>query len=426
MSSDLIPDRDQDGRPSRFDRVKVEVVSGGTQSATAPEQATRSTMIIGTLAWIALFVVLSFYSPWMVVFVLGLAISIMLHELGHFWTARKSGMKATQFFLGFGPRVWSTHRNGVEYGVRAIPLGGFVKIIGMTNVDEVDAADEGVTYRQGSYARRMWVITAGSVMHMIIAVVLIVIVYGVWGQNREVGVVRLGAVVEGSPAEKAGLRVDDIILTVNGEPATKATEWRNQLADTPPGGSMTLGVVRDGEPLTIVATLIQNPDVEETRGYLGVSPYSSDRVQLSVVDALTEGPKDLVTGVGQAITGVAKVINPVNVWGHLTGTNSDASSRPGTIVGATQISDDVGEYDGWAGMLSLLAGLNVSVGVFNMFPLLPLDGGHAAIATYERIRSRRGKRYYADVNKLMPVAAACIVLLAFMFLTGLYLDISKG
>lgn len=429
MSFETIPDPDQataPGRPSRFDRVKVEVVSGGTQAAVAPEQASRSTMIIGTGAWIALFIVLGIVSPWMVVFVLGLAISIMLHELGHFWTARKSGMKATQFFLGFGPRVWSTHRNGVEYGVRAIPLGGFVKIIGMTNVDEVAAEDEAVTYRQGSYARRMWVITAGSVMHMIIAVVLIVIVYGVWGQNREVGVVRLGAVVEGSPAAQAGLRVDDIIVTVDGTEVTRADEWRKQLAAAVPGSTMELGIIRDGEPMELVATLIQNPDFEVARGYLGVSPYSSDRVQLPVTEALTEGPKDLVTGVGQAITGVAKVINPVNVWGHLTGTNNDVTSRPGTIVGATKISDDVGEFDGWAGMLSLLAGLNVSVGVFNMFPLLPLDGGHAAIATYERVRSRRGKRYYADVNKLMPVAAACIMLLAFMFLTGLYLDIAKG
>jgi membrane-associated protease RseP (regulator of RpoE activity) len=77
-------------------------------------------------------------------------------------------------------------------------------------------------------------------------------------------------------------------------------------------------------------------------------------------------------------------------------------------------------------VLGLLAAVNVSVGVINMFPLLPLDGGHAAIATYERLRSRRGKRHYADVNKLMPVAAVCIALLAFMFLTGLYLDTIKG
>ena len=175
---------------SRLDRVKVEIVSGGTQAEETP-QATRTTMIVGVLAWVALFVVLAFYSLWFVVFILGLAVSIMLHELGHFWTARRSGMSATQFFLGFGPRVWSIHRNGVEYGVRAIPLGGFVKIIGMTNIDEVAEADEPFTYRQASYPKRMWVITAGSVMHMIIAIGLIVAVYTISGRVEEVGVVRL-------------------------------------------------------------------------------------------------------------------------------------------------------------------------------------------------------------------------------------------
>ena len=412
---------------SRFERMKVEVVSGGTQAAEPPAQADRSTMIVGTLAWIALFVVLGIYSPWFVVFVLGLAVSIMLHELGHFWTARKSGMRATQFFLGFGPRIWSTHRNGVEYGVRAIPLGGFVKIIGMTNVDVVAPEDEPFTYRQGTYARRMWVITAGSVMHMIIAIVLIVGVYSIWGRVEESGVVRLAAVSADSPAADAGLQVGDIIRTVDGAPVQEADAWRETLAATVPGSTMHLGVERDGQLLTLEATLIQNPtSTDVQRGFLGVSPYSDDRVAQSFTDALVEGPSDLVTGVGQAISGVAKVLNPVSVWGHLVGTNDDPTSRPGTIVGATRISDDIGDFDGWAGLLTLIASVNVSVGVFNMFPLLPLDGGHAAIATYERIRSRKGKRYFADVNKLMPVAALCLALIAFMFLTGLYLDVVKS
>ena len=153
------------------------------------------------------------------------------------------------------------------------------------------------------------------------------------------------------------------------------------------------------------------------------APGEGDQVREGDVgDVVVEGPRDLVVGVGQAVVGVAKVINPVNVYGHLVGSNDDLSSRPGTIVGATRISERAGEFDGWAGVLSLLAAVNVSVGVFNMFPLLPLDGGHAAIATYERLRSRRGHRYRADISKLMPVAAVCIALLAFMFLTGLYLD----
>jgi membrane-associated protease RseP (regulator of RpoE activity) len=384
-------------------------------------------MLAGMLGWVGLFVVLAVVSPWMVVFVVGLAISIMLHELGHFWTARRSGMRATQFFLGFGPRIWSTHRNGVEYGVRSIPLGGFVKIIGMTNVDEVDAQDEPYTYRQGSYARRMWVITAGSVMHLIIAFVLVVGIYATWGRVQETGVVTLAAVSADTPAAQAGLLVDDVIRSIDGVAVTTGDGMRTILSSTTPGTTLSIAVERDGRPLTVEATLVQNaayPD--EERGYLGVSPFSDGRVRQSLAAALVDGPKDLVTGVGQAITGVAKVLNPVSVWGHLVGTNTDVSSRPGTIVGAAKVSDDIGQFDGWAGLLSLLAALNISVGVFNMFPLLPLDGGHAAIATYERLRSRKGKRYHADVNKLMPVAAMCLALLAFMFLTGLYLDITNS
>ena len=414
-----------DTRPSRLERMKVEVVSGGTQSADVPAKADRETMIIGILAWVGLFTFLAFNSPWSLVFVVGLIISIMLHELGHFWTARRSGMKATQFFLGFGPRVWSTHRGGVEYGLRAIPLGGFVKIIGMTNVDEVAPQDEPFTYRQGSYGRRMWVITAGSAMHMIIALTMVVGLYASFGRIEEAGTVTLFSIGAGTPAEIAGLHANDVVRSVDGEPVTTADGLRTLLAGTAPGTTLTFSIEREGQPLTITATLAQNPSRTDVAGFLGVTPNSRDYVRQGILDSLTEGPKDLLTGVGQAVVGVAKVINPVNVFGHLTGSNTDVSSRPGTIVGATRISDDIGRFDGWAGMLYLVAVVNISVGVFNMFPLLPLDGGHAAIATYERIRSRRGKRYYADVNKLMPVAAVCIALLAFMFLTGLYLDTVK-
>jgi membrane-associated protease RseP (regulator of RpoE activity) len=412
---------------TRFDRLTNEVVSGGTQREPEGEP-TATTAVVGALAWAGLFVVLWIYSPWYVVFAVGLIVSIVLHEFGHFWTARKSGMKATQFFLGFGPRIWSFQRGDTEYGVRAIPLGGFVKIIGMTNVDEVAPEDEGRTYRQASYPRRMWVITAGSVMHLIIAFVTIVGVYGIWGRVEEAGRVTIYSVSPDTPAATAGLQPDDVVLAISGEPVATAEEFRTTLASTTPGTTVTLDVQRGEEQLAMQATLVQSPSAAEgeVRGFLGVTSDSTDRVPQTWGEAVVEGPTDLLKGVGQAVVGVAKVLNPVNVFGHLTGTNTDIESRPGTIVGATQVSKDVGQTDGWAGVLSLLAAVNVSVGVFNMFPLLPLDGGHAAIATYERLREGRSRRrYFADVNKLMPVAAMCLTLIAFMFLTGLYLDIAK-
>jgi len=430
MSNDTRNDEQMDGTVSkdRFRFIKTEVVSGGTQSAEVDPVADPMTAVLGIAAWIGLFVVLGITSPWALVFVLGIAVSIMLHELGHFWTARKSGMKATQFFLGFGPRVWSMHRNGVEYGLRAIPLGGFVKIIGMTNVDEVPEEDEPLTYRQASYARRMWVITAGSVMHAIIAVVLITIVYATVGNFAETGQVKILNVSADTPAAAAGLREGDIVTAINDTTVTNGDDFHTLLGDTKPGTEVTLDIIRDGSALTLRAVLGQNPNVDEgvVKGFLGVVSSSLEREPMPLSTAIVQGPKDLVNGVGQATVAIAKVINPINVWGHLTGSNKDVTTKPGTIVGAVSMSDDVGKYDGWVGMLVFLANINLVLGVFNMFPLMPLDGGHAAIATYERLRSRRGRRYYADVNKLMPVAAVCIMLIAFMFLTGLYLDTVKG
>jgi len=418
-----------DARPGRFERMKVEVVSGGTQAPEEVPQASVQTTMLGVLAWLALFVLLYISSPWRLVFVIALLISVMLHELGHYWTARKSGMKVTQYFIGFGPRLWSVTKGGVEYGVRAYPLGGFVKIIGMTNVDEVAPEDEPYTYRQGTYARRMWVITAGSAMHAIIALVLVVAVYSTAGQVAQSGKVTIQAITTDSPAAIAGLQAGDVLLSVDGTAVTKESEVADVLTlDHQPGDQVDLAIVRDGTPLILQATLAQNTNAPEgvVKAFLGINYSSVDRVPMSLRTAIVEGPKELAIGVGQATVAIAKVINPVNVFGHLVGTNNDPATRPGTIVGATNVSSDVGTFDGWAGMLVFLANINLVLGVINMFPLLPLDGGHAAIATYERLRSRKGRRYYADVNKLMPVAAVCIALLAFMFLTGLYLDIAKN
>ena len=126
-------------------------------------------------AIVALFAWLAVVNIWIFVFVVGVVLSIFLHEMGHFLTAKWTGMKVTQFFLFFGPRLWSFRRGETEYGVRALPLGAFVRIVGMNRMDEVEPEDEGRTYRQQSYPKRMLVISAGSIMHMIIAIVIMLI-----------------------------------------------------------------------------------------------------------------------------------------------------------------------------------------------------------------------------------------------------------
>ncbi len=155
---------------------------------------------------VALFVWLATVNIWIFVFVVGVVISIFLHELGHYMTARWTGMKVTQFFLFFGPRLWSFRRGETEYGVRALPLGAFVRIIGMNRMDEVEPVDEARTYRQATFPRRLLVISAGSIMHILIAIVLLFLVYSTQGEltAQDEPEVVVAAVSAGLPAQNAG------------------------------------------------------------------------------------------------------------------------------------------------------------------------------------------------------------------------------
>ena len=170
------------------------MLAGGADSPELEQTAGGPTASIGLGIIAVLLVALYMWSPWAFVFVIGLLISIFLHELGHFVTARWTGMKATQFFLFMGPKLWSFRRGETEYGLRAYPVGAFVRIIGMNNLDEVAPEDEPRAYRNKSYPRRMLVITAGSVMHILIAIALIFGVYAVNGRRAETGRVGIGSI----------------------------------------------------------------------------------------------------------------------------------------------------------------------------------------------------------------------------------------
>lgn len=384
----------------------------------------HSVLGFGGLA--ALLVWLGAVNPWMLLFVVGIIVSVVLHEVGHFVTARRSGMKVTQFFIGFGPRLWSTRRGEVEYGVRLLPLGAFVRIIGMNNLDEVDPADDARTYRQQGFGRRLLVVSAGSLMHAVIAVVLLGGVYALAGPIGETGRVELIGVADSSPAEVAGLQAGDRVISVNGVEVRTREQFVDAIQQGSPGSRLDLVIERDGGRLDVEAGLGSNPNPGfEGVAYLGVASDSTGRVPVPVHEAVGRSVVDLGLGVWDSIRGVVVVLNPVNVVGHVVGTEDDVTTRPTTLVGATQVSGSVGERDGLAGVITVLAAVNIFVGVINMAPLLPLDGGHASIVIYERLRSRRGRRYQADVAKMMPVATAVVTVLGLLLLAGLYLDITQ-
>jgi membrane-associated protease RseP (regulator of RpoE activity) len=422
---------------SRGDKIKSEIVAGGSAEEISDDELAGGWKGALAMAAIAgLFVWLYTLSGWWFIFVVGIVISIFLHEAGHFMTAKWTGMKVTQFFMFMGPRLWSFRRGETEYGVRLIPVGAFVRIIGMHRIDtDVAPEDEGRTYRQQSFPRRLLVISAGSIMHMIIAVVLLFVVYVGQGERTDefVPEVIVAQAIEGLPAEQAGIRTDDQIMSIGGVELADVSDLGPVVRTFEPGEVVDFVVVRDGVEQTIPVGLGARTDVPEDNelfgtAYIGVSPYSPFVYdEHGVVAAAGNAVTDIVPVAWESTKGVFKALNPINVVSHVSGDNENLETRPVTLVGVTGLSDDVGESEGIFGVLWLLAVLNVFVGVFNMFPLLPLDGGHALIAVYERIReAARGghQRYFADVERLMPLAMGVIIFLfAFMF-AGLYLDIT--
>jgi membrane-associated protease RseP (regulator of RpoE activity) len=414
---------------SRYERFQNEVVAGGSVTESPDDELAGGVRgAIGVASIAALLVLLAVLNIWWFVFVVGVLIAIFLHELGHFVTARWTGMKVTQFFIGFGPRLWSFRRGETEYGVRALPLGAFVRIIGMNNMDEVPEADEPRTYRQQSFPKRLLVISAGSIMHMILAVLLLFTVYAVDGEQVERPGAEINDTIPNGPADLAGIREDDVVVAIGAVEIDGPADLGAAVQRVDPGDPVLFEVVRDGERLSIPVTVGQNTDSESPlfgKPYVGVASSDFfDNVDHSIGAAAVNSVTDIFPTAWESSKGVVKVLNPVNIYTHLTGTNDDLSTRPTTLVGVTGLSDDVGDAAGFVGILFLLAVLNVFVGVFNMFPLLPLDGGHAAIATYERLRERGGRRYFADVSKMMPFAMAVMMVLLVLFVSGLYLDIT--
>ena len=409
---------------SMYERMRQEiVVGGGVEEETNKPSTSRailSAVVIG-----ALLVWLGLKNVWTLVFVIGLLASIFLHEVGHFVTARRTGMKATQFFMGFGPRLWSRHKGEVEYGFRAIPLGAFVRIIGMNGLDEVEPEDEQRAYRNKSFPRQLLVITAGSLMHLVIALALFIGVYAFAGRYDNTGTVAVVRAPEaGSPAALAGIQEGDIVVALGADKVTTRTELVDAIVEQAPGSAVEVVIQRDGVEEILTTTLASNP-MDANIAYLGIATSSTGYVKQSLVNSFWYGAGDVVRTAGNSVKGVVSALNPMNSVRALQDSGENLATRPTTVVGASQIGGKLGEDEGLKAVLLLLASVNVFVGVFNMFPLLPFDGGHAAIAAYERVRSRRGERYRADINKMIPLTTIVMGLMGFLLFVGLYLDITQ-
>jgi membrane-associated protease RseP (regulator of RpoE activity) len=388
-----------------------------------------------------------------VLFALGILISVALHECGHMWVARATGMKVRRYFVGFGPTLWSTRRpnklGSTEYGVKAIPLGGFCDIAGMTSIDEIAPEDRPYAmYKQKTW-KRAAVLSAGPGMNFIVG---LVIIYGIalhWGLP-DLNPQRASYVSETScvapaiskdkladctgqgPAAAAGIRKGDVIVKVGATDVHNPDEMVDAVRKA--SGPTPFVIERDGNRITTVVDVTQtqrftskDAPAPTTVGAVGVAAAEYGPVVYTHYNPVTAVPGvvvftgDLAVELGKSL---AKIPTKVGALVHSIGGGVRDPETPISVVGASRIGGDAFERGLYLAFWFFLAQLNFVLGAVNLVPLLPFDGGHIAVAFYEKVRNMirkaRGMAAAAPVNylKLMPATyVILVVVVGYMALT---------
>ncbi len=408
-----------------------------------PETQGSGRQVVQLLVGVAMITALFLLLGWgaLLLFIVILIAIVMLHELGHFATAKWAGMKVTEYFVGFGPRLWSIRRGETEYGVKAIPAGGYVRITGFTATEEVAEEDERRAYRQQPFYQRIVVASAGSVMHLLIAFVLAIIVVFAFGQPTNNYRVMTLEHWPGktTPAALAGLRAGDTIVSINGKSFSDPNAMTDIIKRST-GKELTLGVERAGRLIDLRATPESGQGITVAgskladRGYLGVS-IATAVSSVSAPHAPGAALSTMWSVTSQELHGIGQIFSPSGIsslWHQLTNAhyaqkvanNPGLAPRPVSLPGIVNLGAQA-EQSNIESVLLLLIAINIVFGILNMLPMIPLDGGHVAIAAYEWIRTKKGQAYYrADITKLFPVAAVFIGILAFVSISAMYLDIT--
>ena len=365
-------------------------------------------------------------------FVVALLLSVMVHEFGHYITARKFNMKVTEFFLGFGKRIWSFRKGETEYGIKAIPAGGYCKISGMTPDEVMEPGEESRAFYIARSSKKLIVLGAGSFLHFVLGIVLLFTLLAGVGVNSLTSVVK--EVVPDSSAVVAGFQQGDEIQSINGE---EVTDWGRgvELIRASNGGELTFTVIRDGQSLDLRATPRLTDVGGEKRYVLGII----NEVGTKRFGILKAGEESLsITGsmTVQSLKSLALLPAKIpELWGQtFGGEERDADGLVG-VVGVARVSGETlasGDQN-WSQrigtFLLIIASLNIFVGVFNLLPILPLDGGHMAVAIADEIRAfiarLRGRPRPAPINVqvLTPITAVVVIILIALTLLLLVADI---
>ena len=366
-------------------------------------------------------------------FVVALLVSVMIHEFGHYLTARRYGMRVSEFFLGFGTRLWSRKRGETEFGIKAIPAGGYCRIEGMTPDDEMPEGEEGRAFYRASAGKKLIVLGAGSFLHFVLGYILLFTLLAGVGVNQVLPVI--DTVAPNSAAAAAGFQKGDEIVAINGD---RNTKWQNQLDKirNSEGKELIFTVKRDGMEMDISAAP-RMTDIEDgtSRYVLGIiNEFGTKR--LSPVTSIADAAK--LTWTFTSASAKALVQLPTKIpalWGQTFGGEERDENGLVGVVGVARVSGQVtssGELttsEQIGTFILIVASLNIFVGLFNLLPILPLDGGHMAVAIADALRAfisrLRGRPAPApiDIKVLTPITAVVFVVLASLTLLLLIADI---
>jgi membrane-associated protease RseP (regulator of RpoE activity) len=363
-------------------------------------------------------------------FVVALLLSVMLHEFGHFLTARRFGMRVSEFFLGFGKKIWSFTRGETEFGIKAIPAGGYCRIEGMTPQDQMADGEEGRAFFAASSLKKLIVLGAGSFAHFLLGFLLIFSIFFAVGYQALLP--DITEIAPKSAAESAGFKVGDRILTIDKDEVDNWAKDSKKIAQSK-GRELTFTVKRGTEIVTIKA----KPEYleDEKRYLLGVVTKVGTKREgfiPSIQDASVASWALARESVKSLVTLPSKV--PQLIRQTFMGEERDPNGLVG-VVGAARVSGEAVGSEKLTGnqrlqtFILIVASLNIFVGLFNLLPILPLDGGHMAVAIADEVRAliarirKKPRPAGIDVNVLTPITMAVFVVLAALTVVLLVADL---
>ena len=366
------------------------------------------------------------------IFIFTLLFMVTFHEFGHYITARKFGIKVEEFFVGFGPRLFSRWRGETEFGVKAILLGGYVKIAGMNPFQEVPAEELPRTFGAKPAWQRAIVLVAGSTTHFILAIFLFAILIGTQGiPELRTTVDEVAETVgdEPGPALVAGLKPGDKLVAIDGK---RITDWDQVRPLIQPNSDrpLTFEVERGGETLKLEVTPVEveaatdpaNPAETERVGQVGILPRV-EVVKGGPVWALGQGITTTGTAIKQSVIGTGQIFTSVDdIFRELGGTGEReiSENQPVGLVGASRLAGQATQSGAIENLVSFLGYFIVFVGVINLAPIPPLDGGHLLVLLLEKVTRRN-----IDPKKVLPVAGVFLGFLALLTFALMFLDVAR-